>query len=169
MIFAPYVSLLNLIDGIQLRPSASEPFTLAKESIDRILKWCGRHGLLGVLPQQVITVTLAARWEGDPTVMVSPKQTQFVRAEGGWHLIEVPDDGTVREIYLSDPEGRSHQIAKALLPVEREFPNIYSPPYVLLQTLGKAEIRHEGWAKPGRDSFQTLRKLREKTINILSP
>lgn len=57
-------------------------------SHDAILDWCRTYGLLGILPQQAVQITLAARWmpifqDHWPKVL-SPHQVNYVRTNMGW-------------------------------------------------------------------------------------
>ena len=57
----PYLSLVNLIDRLQ-STTPDEPLPLDDESRMRVLEWCSRNGLLGILLQEVREAVLP-----DPT------------------------------------------------------------------------------------------------------
>lgn len=67
-----YQSLLNLELG----------------SHSAILDWCRAYGLLGILPQQTVQITLAPRWmpifEDHWPKVLSPNQVHYIRTNLGW-------------------------------------------------------------------------------------
>ncbi len=83
---APYETLLALLQDI--------PRVVSGRSEQRILDWCARHGLLGILLQRTEMVTLPVDWaplaegikgitEHEGTVLW-PTLTQYMRDAGGW-------------------------------------------------------------------------------------
>lgn len=93
----PYVDLLRL--AMEL-PSDFQPGQKLPKRIEaRILSWCATHGLLGLLPQQTLSATLAPRWgywheevpEGDaPDYELVPTVTRYVRTARGWLPMQTP-------------------------------------------------------------------------------
>ncbi len=87
----PYRALLQMLDQLEYRQDGASPLDFTPAQVDmldgplteashqRILDWCVRYGLLGILPHTVLQVTL------------SPKdgvQLQYVRMGIGWTAIE---------------------------------------------------------------------------------
>jgi hypothetical protein len=65
----PYQSLLALLDAVSIQPGSSEtPLGFTPKSETKVLNWCANHGLLGVLPHRVQSVTLSPRWEPWPEI-----------------------------------------------------------------------------------------------------
>ncbi len=54
----PYQSLLTLFHEFRF-DALGEP---DPESVEKLLAWCAEHGLLGILPQRTLMVTLASRY-----------------------------------------------------------------------------------------------------------
>ena len=62
----PYASLLTLVGALE-----DDPETVIEGSVVRLgtigqnhlLEWCGKHGVLGLLPHQSVLATLAPRWD----------------------------------------------------------------------------------------------------------
>ncbi len=54
----------------------------------RVLDWCSRYGLPGVLLHQTLAVTLAPRWTSVPGMepYLVPEQDEFVRTSTGWSI-----------------------------------------------------------------------------------
>ncbi len=104
-----------------------EILSLELESEEPILKWCCRHGLLGVLPEQAWLIRLAPRWGvpfGDMhTPILVPSQKIYVRTHTGWRE-------TVRsrlgqgENSLTLEEGESVQdiLDKIVIPEDTNLP-----------------------------------------------
>ena len=93
----PYVDLLRLAKDLppDVRPGQRLPRRIEAQ----LLTWCGQHGLLGLLPQQTLSATLAPRWrywheevdEGDvPEHELVPTVTKYVRTARGWLPIQTP-------------------------------------------------------------------------------
>lgn len=100
---APYESLLNLAAEIKLRPMIGEisaglmtgvgfPFGLEQDGEARVLEWCNEHGLLGLLLQEAVMISLAPRWEtltrfpdGERTDDVVPILRTYVREGANWN------------------------------------------------------------------------------------
>lgn len=55
----PYISLFDLVE--EMEPS-SDSVPINKRSVEKLLKWCSKFGLLGLLPQRVQMVAVAPRW-----------------------------------------------------------------------------------------------------------
>ena len=72
----PYLSLVNLIDRLQ-STTPDEPLPLDDESRMRVLEWCSRNGLLGILLQEVREAVLP-----DPTRRYG--FARLIRAHDGW-------------------------------------------------------------------------------------
>ena len=53
-----------------------------------LLTWCSRYGLLGCLPNRVLSMTLPARWEAGPASpeTLLPTVTRFVPSPHGWSI-----------------------------------------------------------------------------------
>lgn len=84
----PYQELLKLAD---IRFVFTDNNRLAAEPDDarRILDWCNRYGLLGVLLQRVREVRFAPRWQrigfpGAEADLLYPTQSRVVRTATGW-------------------------------------------------------------------------------------
>lgn len=91
----PYQLLLNLVQGLSLkpRPGPGHLLELAPDDEDRVIGWCQKFGLLGLLPHQTIAASLAPRWEPmpeNPAALVAT-QLHFSRTVEGW----VPSAQTV--------------------------------------------------------------------------
>jgi hypothetical protein len=79
----PYQTLVNLTHGIAYPPD--EP------GLALLLEWLARHGVLGLLPHETISVTLAPRWDraleydesGDGTAML-PSSTTYYQVGGAF-------------------------------------------------------------------------------------
>src|SRR6266540_6845331 len=51
---APYASLPALLEALEVMPAgygaSQQPYALTTQGRERLLAWCGQHGLLGMLP-----------------------------------------------------------------------------------------------------------------------
>lgn len=93
----PYVDLLRLAKDL---PTDVPPAKrLARKTEAQVLAWCREHGLLGLLPQQTLSATMAPRWgywheevdEGEEADFeLVPMVTRYVRAARGWLPIQIP-------------------------------------------------------------------------------
>jgi hypothetical protein len=54
----PYISLLSLLEEIDFAPSGDP----TSKSAEKITDWCSEYGLLGMLSQKVLMVSMALRW-----------------------------------------------------------------------------------------------------------
>jgi hypothetical protein len=100
----PYQSLLDLLRAIKWNPSEGSdsrligpaaPELLEPEAVHQLLAWCAAHGLLGVLPQRALLLTLAPRFQragrvqgigsGEQLRLV---QQEFIRTSTEWIVNE---------------------------------------------------------------------------------
>lgn len=78
----PHDELLGLVDALELRPSGeSPPFALRAESEAKLLEWCSRHGLLGILPHRTIMATI----HEEPRKHLHPGMLWSVERRYLWH------------------------------------------------------------------------------------
>src|ERR1700674_1303244 len=91
----PYLALLEAVADLSVddRGRLAHPLRLTEVEASR--DWCRQYGLLGVLLQRTLYVTLAPRWEfvsraggqaqpDDDDVHQLPVQLRYVRTGGGW-------------------------------------------------------------------------------------
>ena len=86
----PYHSLLELASHLRW----DSRLRLEGDGEQRVLDWCGEHGLLGLLLHRVETVILPAEKRFTPGVSASaptPKTTIFERRNRGWTVIDAVD------------------------------------------------------------------------------
>lgn len=97
---APYQELLGLTDIRFVYRKGG--FEAEPDDARRVLEWCNRYGLLGVLLHRVREVRLAPRWqriswppEAEPNLLF-PTQRRMTRAATGWRSQDThPLDGWV--------------------------------------------------------------------------
>lgn len=128
----PYAELTNI--GLDLGTSVDE-------AERRILEWCQRYGLLGLLPHQVRMATLSPRWialEGQVALLL-PEQAQFIRANTGWSCKRIIIRPT--EI-VHAPAGQRDQL------VPREMaPDAWARVGAIRQDLRSSEISNQSLAE----------------------
>ena len=112
------------------------------ESEPKVLDWCRRFGLLGILPQRAVLMRLAPRWRPivdnrDPVLF--PSQTSYSRTSVGWHpvsqLTMKSDDSIVITI---DDEDRMEDWNGRLVDPEE---TIHPPPSVIISPLFSGELQ----------------------------
>ncbi len=142
---SPYESLLNLVQDMefQSRPGPGPLREPTSQSGEKLLAWCQANGLLGVLPHQVIRVTLAPRLvplKENKAVLV-PTQLQHGRTNEGWvtfdRMVHGARPGSVRD----QPERRGE-----LIPPD-DAPRGWPQPGVMIQPLGMSVYRDERFSK----------------------
>lgn len=122
---------------------------------ERVLEWCSRYGLPGVLLHQVRFVTLAPRWlpfQGGPLLV--PGQERFVRTNSGW----------ARELTYFQSKGLEYSLGrpdlKGTLVSDSFAPDAWARMGAVLQRLDSTEVLQESiretWAKffPGAPSAE---------------
>ena len=86
----PYQELTALLNNFRAALDSQGTFVPTKSAVDALLGWCGRYGLLGLLPHQVKMVTFRPRavWT-TPREADGPEPTweihSFVRETAEWH------------------------------------------------------------------------------------
>jgi predicted nucleic acid-binding Zn ribbon protein len=86
-VIRPYQPLLGLADKLVIIATENGA-DLAAESQVKVVEWCNRYGLLGILPHQAQMVNLVPRWEPlsfNPTGPLVPSQKYFARTNTGWY------------------------------------------------------------------------------------
>jgi predicted nucleic acid-binding Zn ribbon protein len=146
-VMRPYQSLLALADKLNIVATNKE-WGLAVESQARVVEWCNRYGLLGILPHQSQMVNLVPRWEPlhfNPTGPLLPLQRYFVRTNTGWY-------GSGRQI-LGGTEAQPVETdltQKGLIVPEEYWPRNFPSAGVLAQELHSTELKwqslSEAWA-----------------------
>jgi hypothetical protein len=94
-----YQSLLQLYEEVRATPYLGA--TLNEGGGRKLLDWCSRYGLLGLLPHETLSVTMPARWEAldtNESVLV-PVVRRFLRMPAGW------SERTTRFLSLTQPRG----------------------------------------------------------------
>jgi hypothetical protein len=151
---APYVSLIEAIGDVGMGEDGKPTRPLKPREEDAILAWCRQYGLLGVLPHETLSVTLAARWdymgraagkpdgwEDDPHQMAL--QVQYLRAGGVWRQA-MRCIISRKEPLRSPPRGSPPEI----IPADG---TAFDKPKVMLLRMGKGEVEVEGlgahWAR----------------------
>ena len=77
---APHQELVRLVRGLTLR----EPdYGATAQDHDAIAKWCGKYGLLGLLPHRALLITLAPRWQ------YRHPEYEWIEPEEGYELFPV--------------------------------------------------------------------------------
>lgn len=84
---APYQELLRLADIRFV--FTKDGFAVQPDDTPRILEWCNKYGLLGVLLQRVREVRFAPRWKrvglpGAEPDLLFPTQRRLIRTATGW-------------------------------------------------------------------------------------
>ena len=114
----PYRDFLNLAKEISLCLQSNPllpPRVPTSESEERILEWCNKYGLLGILPALARTITLAPCWrlmpESEQTSRSRapvPAYRKYLKEGSGWRVITQFNDSTeARRLPLKDKqEGR---------------------------------------------------------------
>lgn len=150
----PYQALFDLLEELKLRPSPSPTGFWAitsKEAEAILLDWCKRYGLLGILPHQALTVTLAARWRtmNQRTRQPSfPAFTHMYRTSLGWRQERVyPRGGLERR---GSPPLRGSLVQLDQLPAGTQ------EPHVILQDLQSEIVREESLLETWRRFFPSV-------------
>lgn len=80
-----YVELINLAREIPAPPPGRQPLDLSSHQEERLLAWCSKNGLLGILPHTTSHVRMVKLVNGRPHITV------MVRSSGPWFpLIRMP-------------------------------------------------------------------------------
>ena len=84
VVIPPYSDLVELVRGFEFEavPGPGPLEAPTKATAARLAAWCAKYGLLGVLLQQVQTVTLAPRYGMEHHGL--PIQDSYLRSGGGW-------------------------------------------------------------------------------------
>jgi len=143
----PYHSLIELVSTLFAQPR------LTDDGEKILLEWCAKYGLLGVLMQRTLFVTLAARWVPLPKIpgleRIGPKSskglvasyTQVARSDTGWR----EDRPLVGEFGISKSECARRKKGKPLsLGAMKE---LGIAPSVLLQELDRFKWETEPLGK----------------------
>src|SRR5262245_35388850 len=82
-----YQRLLSLLKKIRFEPGV--PWQLDRASETALLGWCGRYGLMGILPHKAQMVVLAPRLKSQPSgrptdTALCPVLRRYVRTSTGW-------------------------------------------------------------------------------------
>ncbi len=78
---AAYQELMELVNSL----SAGAALEPTREEEEAVLKWCAKHGLLGLLSDRLHGATFGAFWEKDETLKkVSPCVRRWTRKATGW-------------------------------------------------------------------------------------
>jgi hypothetical protein len=166
----PYAELIQLAKDCRLRPVTSggiigprQPsearYSLDSESEERLCNWCSQNGLLGLLLEQTLTVTLPYRWlaqkvdlEALAEVQSRGKKTPvkpnlkpdryvasssvYYRAGAAW--LEASHHA---EIAASRERFKQGEVV-----LEEDLPAESHPPGAIVRVIrGRAGIRHYGW------------------------
>jgi hypothetical protein len=114
----PYQSLLDLLRAIKWNPSEGSdsrligpaaPELLEPEAVHQLLAWCAAHGLLGVLPQRALLLTLAPRFQraGRVQGIGSGEQLRLVQQEFHPHEHRMDRERAEGDPYSGQIEGGS--------------------------------------------------------------
>lgn len=116
---APYQELLRLADIRFV--FTKDGFAVQPDDTPRILEWCNKYGLLGVLLQRVREVRFAPRWErvglpgADPNLLF-PTQRRITRAATGWRSQDTQRlDGSVIQ---DEPDREGSLVEEGLRPAD---------------------------------------------------
>ena len=120
---APYVPLIAAVDDIEVGEDGKPTRPLKPREEDAILAWCRQYGLLGVLPHEALSVTLAARWDyvaraaghpegvgDDPHQMAL--QVRYLREGGVWKDV-ITCNVNPKESIRSPPRGSPPELIPA--------------------------------------------------------
>ena len=143
---APYLPLIEAVGDVGMGEGGKLTRPLKPREEDAILAWCRQYGLLGVLPHEALSVTLAARWdymkraageqggwENDPHQMAL--QVRYLRAGGVWKPAMTCTISR-EEPLRSPPRGSPSEI----IPADGAA---FDTPKVLLLRMGKSEVEVE--------------------------
>jgi hypothetical protein len=82
---APHEDLIRVAETLTFRRQGEAlVYAPAAESEERILSWCNEYGMLGILPQELVALTLQPRSQDFPKVGQAMVQHRYFRDSGGW-------------------------------------------------------------------------------------
>jgi len=149
----PYQSLLDLLRTIKWTGAGdadsrlggpAAPELIAPESVTGLLTWCASHGLLGVLPQRALLVTLAPRFrplaKRKPDNSIQLVQQEFVRGSAEWMVNE-------RKHIAVSMKSRRDWAAIKNRSVPPDFDPSWKQPRVILQELWESRLTEEPLGK----------------------
>jgi len=162
----PYHSLLNLIDRMDIRlANESSLLALTPESKDLLLVWCAENGLLGMLPQQVQMVVLAAKGQ-HLSYTVESSQSRYIRKNNKWYLSSHSGEFhwhyTDESYFTVDKEEQEKELKEHLS-------KAYRSPYALIQLIGSDELSQEPLSKTWASFFPDVPENERETYEYPEP
>ena len=162
-----YSALLNLAQGLEFqpRPGPGPLRELTPDSAERLERWCGAHGLLGLLPHQLVMASRAPSWEpleGNEAVLV-PTQLQYMHADHGWTSYHRMKAGHPPGSLRDRPERRGEPI-----PLE-QVPSEWPRSGVILRSLDSSLYREESFASTWCRFFPDVPRERTETYPYPRP
>jgi hypothetical protein len=126
----PYISLARLADSLD--PPSGVAVNDSKEDEQQIVEWCGKYGLLGLLPTTTLIAVLRARWE--PEKIASPTRFRLVPTT---HTLMRLNTGWLSEwdAVIDGPEEFRLSQKDRIVP-EEYVPTVLQKPGVLEQSFG---------------------------------
>jgi hypothetical protein len=135
-----YQSLLDLARGPRLFPPSPE-------AERQILEWVTEHGLLGVLPHEVLMMTLPPQWLplspplGDNDEMLFPTSVSYIRTSTGW-----ASQGRASMSYpllTQAPERKGSAVDPDVIRDIVQNRGVIPPAQVIRQPIGRDELMFE--------------------------
>ncbi len=143
----PYQILLELLEDLRFRPASGGALALTPEAEARLLAWCARNGLLGILPHRTLMVVFPPQWEpemeGNRKGLL-PSLRTYARTNTGWFL-------RISQQLVGGAEWRGAAHEKGQPIPEEYWPKQWPKPGVLIGELHKGgwkwESVTETWAR----------------------
>ncbi len=150
---SPYESLGRLVRDLE--DPYQPDYGATAEHHQKIAEWCGEYGLLGLLPEQALTIALAPRWQWEPDgcgeVSLEAERTSYVRTSTGWAgLRESAEDFAYPRTEITPVAPGANQGPRRIWEQRQEdqlVPQEYIPhwpaPGVVMQTLRKQTVESQ--------------------------
>ncbi len=163
----PFTDLLELVRDLVIgsAPDGDQILPLDPQGEERLSRWCGRYGLLGILPHRAHMVTLAPRWEPLEGRQddLAQTQRQFLRTSEGWVTA-----GRSRYLPRAGSGGDEQRVLGAVIPMSK-VPRSWPRPGVAIQGLLMPAWDHEPLSKTWASFFPDVPHKERETYPYPAP